>query len=1236
MSNERDGVRKHCVTIIALVTLVATHTTWALPIDYEWAGGDGSWFTPENWMPVGVPTAVDSVVHDSFGIARIEDGNAAAMSLRVGYQSPGSHELYLDNNGHLAATTAILGGIDADGYLVLLNRPTAPTVSLQTLTIGDGGVGSLEIYSGTLDCTNATVGSISTGYATLDSSRSHWNVSSALNIGQNDSGQVTLTNGATLNCTGGNCVVGANRSGLLQLDQSSGTCAGATTIGDNGAGTLRVTGANASWMTNSLTTGIQDFSNVEILSGGVVNVTQGVDIGVSDFQHTAFLNISGAGSQLTGSQFRFAEDGDCDASIADGGTAVTAGSASVGGSSGYGRLYLYGTETRRGVLQTRDLYEGFGLGNVTFDGGILRAAANNFDILHDFELNEVQIAAGGAFVDTNGFAASISSPLAGTGRLTKQGAGSLSLQAVNTFAGGLGVDAGTLSRTVSGAFPDLSNCQINGGTFNLSNFDFRMSSLLGTGGAVDIGARRLDIIQSQNTTWSGAFSGTGIFVKAGTGRLDLANNMIFSGQSYVNGGTLGIFGNVDVSGVHVGDTTGNGTLTVTGPLASLQCSTFLTVGDNGAGSGPGGIGTLNISNGGAVALNTFAKLTVGWVNADGTVNLNATGRLDVGGVDGIQKHATGTAHFNLAGGTIRSTSNLTTAVNMALSGTTSTIDTLGNSATFSGALTGTGALTKSGAGMLTLSNPSTNYSGTTTVSEGTLRITNNSNFASAVSINPAAVLLLDIANDVRMDGSISGSGQINVTGTITTARLAGNDAGFTGTFSLPSTARGMMWSSYAAGSAAASWDLSGNFGVIETGAGDGTVYLGALQGTNSATQIAAFGGSGTKTLEVGGLGTTTMFAGTIRNTASIGGGGTGQVALTKVGAGELVLGSANTYHGGTTVNAGMLTQQVANAFPPFTDFVVNGGTLNMNNLPLTMTALSGTGGMISIGTAMLTVDQSAMTSYAGSISGSSGSLRKQGMGTLTLSGNSNYTGGTIVATGTLVVNGSLPGGMVVASGATLTGSGSVNGTTQIQGGGVLSPGSSPGPFTVGGTLTVAGTLQIDITGEAPGSQHDQVVVTNGDVTISAGAELAFGMLSGSFGANSRLFIVSNTGSGTLTVEFNGLPDGGAVGTVVPALGGLGGHGEWRIYYHADTAMNALTGGNDIALAPSTPVGCACPGDMNHDGILDGADILSFTTCVISSGSCDCADVDGVIGVNTADVPVFVDLLVTGATCPEDL
>ncbi|HEV8268823.1 MAG TPA: autotransporter-associated beta strand repeat-containing protein, partial [Thermoanaerobaculia bacterium] len=163
----------------------------------------------------------------------------------------------------------------------------------------------------------------------------------------------------------------------------------------------------------------------------------------------------------------------------------------------------------------------------------------------------------------------------------------------------------------------------------------------------------------------------------------------------------------------------------------------------------------------------------------------------------------------------------------------------------------------------------------------------------------------------------------------------------------------------------------------------------------------------------------------------------------------------------------------------------------------TIGRLNGTGGTVSLGSSILTVNPTGVSSFAGVITGT-GVFRKLGNYTQVLSGNNTYSGGTDITAGTVVVNGNQPAGAVtVQSGAYLFGSGTV-GPLTVSGGASVTPGSSPPPspnnggpgiLSVSGNMTLASgsTYLADLNGTTPGSGYDRIAVT-GTASI-AGANL---------------------------------------------------------------------------------------------------------------------------------------------------
>ncbi len=121
-----------------------------------------------------------------------------------------------------------------------------------------------------------------------------------------------------------------------------------------------------------------------------------------------------------------------------------------------------------------------------------------------------------------------------------------------------------------------------------------------------------------------------------------------------------------------------------------------------------------------------------------------------------------------------------------------------------------------------------------------------------------------------------------------------------------------------------------------------------------------------------------------------------------------------------------------------------------------------------------------------------GGLNKNDSGTLTLSGNNDYTGATTVNAGTLKVTGALAVGsaVTVKSGAALCGNGTCGGVVTNRSGATLAPGNpgmAGGKLTVGQLALAAGSVSLfECGGGSP--TNDQVSVTaSAGLTIVPGA-----------------------------------------------------------------------------------------------------------------------------------------------------
>ncbi len=216
---------------------------------------------------------------------------------------------------------------------------------------------------------------------------------------------------------------------------------------------------------------------------------------------------------------------------------------------------------------------------------------------------------------------------------------------------------------------------------------------------------------------------------------------------------------------------------------------------------------------------------------------------------------------------------------------------------------------------------------------------------------------------------------------------------------------------------------------------------------------------------------------------------TGDGALEKRGPGTLRLSNAgNDYTGGTTIAAGQLRLDAANALGAGGSLDIAGGaTLNMNGHNATVGAFSGlpgatvTNNAAGTGTATLTVDFAAGAStYAGTIADGTTAkiaLHKDGAGTLILAGTHTHTGGTTLAAGTLRVDTSL-GGNIVMTGGILAGNGTIATSLTVPSGAGVAPGTSPGHLTVTGDYQqqAGATLYIELAGDEQGVTYDWLSV----------------------------------------------------------------------------------------------------------------------------------------------------------------
>ncbi|MGA2031230.1 MAG: autotransporter-associated beta strand repeat-containing protein, partial [Thermoguttaceae bacterium] len=577
------------------------------------------------------------------------------------------------------------------------------------------------------------------------------------------------------------------------------------------------------------------------------------------------------------------------------------------------------------------------------------------------------------------------------------------------------------------------------------------------------GTLRRDITTAvfQQMTLAGTFTWTG----ATNNSWDTTTANNWTGGPYQDTGTV-IFGNnagsnnnpiniVPTAGVAPSSVTFNNSTTpysfTGGPITGIVPVTLSA-----------SAGSVIFSNSNSIAGNTTINGgTLQLANANALVSSTAILNVNNG-----LTFASGVTPFNLGG--LSGSGNFALAdtggnsINLLVGGNGQTTVFTGNF------LASPGSLTKVGGGMLTLSGVNL-QTGATTVSGGTLSVAadnalGNTTTAAGVTINPgatfnaagtfatsravtlpgpaAATILTNASQTLTLNTPIAGAGaltkdgagtlQLGPTGGLSsgaglnvvngTLNLGGLPAQTVGavTFSGASTvANGALaGSSYSfTGAATVSANLQDNApgstltvnanGLLAVLSGSNT-YTGLTTITAGTLQIGGGGGSGS-------LGTTNITNNAtlafsrsdsaLTFTQPIGGSG----IVVNSGAGTVTLPNANSYTGGTFVNAGALTTGNDAALGTGLLTVAAGGTVNFLSATPSLSGLTG-GGSVVLGNSatpastILAISGTGNSQFSGVISEAAtglGSLSKTGVGTFGLTGTGTYTGGTTIGNGAL-------------------------------------------------------------------------------------------------------------------------------------------------------------------------------------------------------------------------------------------
>ncbi|MET3650680.1 autotransporter-associated beta strand repeat-containing protein [Dyella japonica] len=1129
---------------------------------------------------------------------------------------------------NVTGTALVAGVISGSGGLTQAGTGTTVLAANNTYS------GLTAINAGTLQVGNGgTAGSLGTGSVT-NSAKLAFNLSGAITVGNLIGGTGSLTQGGT-----GTTILAANNT------YSGGTTISAGALQVGNGGTTGSLGSGSVIDNAALLVNVGSTATISNLISGTGNLTQ---MGAGTLILATNNTYSGGTTINAGTTLQVGNGGATGnlgtGAVADNGNLIfnTTGTTTITPViSGSGNLSQVGTGTT--VLTSNNTYSG----STTINAGTLQVGNSG---------TTGSLGTAGTVTDNAnlifnlGGTTTINTVIAGTGNLTKAGAGTVVLAANNTYGGTTTISAGTLQVGNGGA-----------------------AGSLGAGNVVDNAALVFNL--SSPTTIANVISGGGSLAQAGTGTVVLAGNNTYSGGTTINAGTTLQVGNGSTTGnLGSGAVTDNGDLIVnttgtttitpvisgSGNLSQVGTgTTVLTANNTYAGSTTISAGTLQIGNGGATgSLGTAATVTN---NANLTFNLNAvtTVNATIAGTGNLTQAGSGTtilAANNTYSGTTNITAGTLQVGNGSVAGSLGTGNitdnanltfNLSGNTTVAGALSGTGKLQNAFLGTVqTLSNVA-GFTGTYMVladensaSTATFNVPTNSN----ISRNTVNVVLSGSANantaftpfpvfnpqstayigtpTMQIDGNTVTNATAALGGTLTSSgtniTLGGgylwqlfNGSTTTNFTTLTSSSNfvlsGNSWIAVAPGlTVTESGVLSGTpnqltvqwpgYGPVCTiGCAAPTVILSG----NNTYSTSVYTYVGYTTLQIGnggtsgGLGATNVYLGYANSTLAFNTSGTTTVSGSIVGAGSLIQQGT-----GTAVLAGNNTYSGSTT--------IAAGTLQVGN----------GGGNGSLGTAATVTDNGTLTynlsgnmTVSATITGT-GNLTQAGTGTTILAANNTYSGTTTVTAGTLQVgNGGAAGSL---------------GTGAIADSGTLVYNLSRST-TIANPLTGSGTFQNVFLGttqtltNVTGFTGTYAVSTNevnaavAGISLPNGTNLAgntFNTIITASNPNSSFTpykVFNNSYTGTPILEINGL----VVSNATMAVGGtltsyntnitLGGGYLWSLFDGTTTTgFNTLTDANSYVLGGNSNITVAPGLTVTQSGALSGSGNLTIQeSCGVS-------------------------------------
>jgi autotransporter-associated beta strand protein len=1065
------------------------------------------------------------------------------LSLGMGTSANSNSTLTVNGTGRITAGTLHMGQFSRNATAMTLNLgdgTTGGNLTINSISYGAGasaGPTTINFNGGTLTA-NANFSMITQATTVVKSGGAIINVvpSRTFTIGTaltdgGGGGGLTKDGSGTLNLSGVNTYTGMTtiNSGTLRLGgaASADTITGDITI--NTGGTLNYSSANDNQIKNT--------SNVTI-AGGTFDVAARTET-ISSLTMTSGSLVKGGGSftATTGP-----------ATLSGGTVTLATGTISLGTNSQFtgtevtltsGTLNVGSNATFQGSNATfsatssrLNTTDNFNIGNSTFSYNNASASTTGLTLSGNIEVqagattNFKNDAAGAGRINLNGENRTIDvgsganmnvdwvvANSSGTRGIIKEGVGTLTLNATNTYTGTTIINAGTL---VLNGTNTSSAITINSGT--LAGTGSGGDTTVESGGRISPGGSSIGTLATSTLTLNGGggytfhidnVSGTPgtnwdlLNVGGGSGLVTINSSGGTPFTIYLNGSPTGwsdsatyswnIISSSNISGFAADkfafNLAGfNGGVAPTGSFYMTNSGTALVLnyGILGESIWSGGTGSWDTGFSPALTNNTNVVFT----GAGGT----ATNNMTTATLDSLQSITfnstagsyTLTADSGSAGhsatqltvsGSIINNSTADQTVNLAMTfNTNRVVDTASGNISIGGVINGSGGLTKNGSSTLTLTDANT-LTGPIQVNEGTLATTGSGGFANTANITVASgatynVGVADQINSLTSPGSLTlANGTLTISSSTTNSSISGA--------------------------------ITGSGGLTKNGSSSLTI-----SNNNS-----------------GYSGTTTIGAGTLL----IGNDGA-------LGSGNLQLGQSGVTATITIASTDSTARTISNELSNLAGSTFNltlgqssGGTGNLT--------FSGTGSTTLGATRTFTVLNTS--TFDGVFAGTSSSaLTKSGTGTMILTGNSTYGGTTTINAGTLQIGagggtGSIDSPTIVNNSALLVNrTGSLTLSGNMSGTGILTKNGSgtlvlTGNNTYGGTTTInAGTLEIGASGQLGGGSYAGNIVMNGAFTYNSTADQTLsGQLSGvgnlnKYGSGTLTLSGSNTRLGNLNMGLN--------------------------------------------------------------------------------------------------------------------